>query len=217
MIPAATAEALSRIQARAQDVLRAYTPGGFALANDVNLNARAPERSGDPLSVAAPANAYFVVQSPSGSRAYTRDGGFVLDRGALRGSDGAALLGYPNGDARGALAVPLMLQQKDVALGRCANVRIESDGTVSYTRPAIDPRTSERSVERVTVGKVALARFPAGTQPVRLDECHVGAPHGIIPHVGTPADGTFAGLATYARDTGAIDIDTSLACSSTCK
>ncbi len=210
MIPAATADALSRIQARAQDVLRAYTPGGFAIENDVNLNARAPENCRDPLSVAAPANAYFVVQSANGSRAYTRDGGFVLDRGALRGSDGAALLGYPSGDARGVLAVPLALPASDFALGRCTNVRIESDGTVSYTRTAIDPRTSERSTERIAIGKVALARFPAGTQPVRVDERHVGAPHGIIPHLGTPADGTFGGLATYARDTGSIDIDTSL-------
>jgi hypothetical protein len=28
--------------------------------------------------------------------------------------------------------------------------------------------------------------------------------------LGTPADGTFAGIATYARDTGSVDIDTSL-------
>jgi hypothetical protein len=134
----------------------------------------------------------------------------MFDRGTLRGADGAAVLGYPGGDARGKLAAPLILSASDVALGRCADVRIESDGTVSYTRATIDPRTTERGIERVTAGKVALARFPAGTQPIRLDERHVGAPQGIAPLLGTPADGTFAGLATYARDTGAVDIDTSL-------
>jgi flagellar basal body rod protein FlgG len=210
MISAATVDAINRIAARAQDVMRAHTPGGFGQHGDVNVNARAPESATDPLSVAAPPNAYFIVADPGGARSYTRDGGFTIENGSLRGADGSALLGFPSGAARGTLPVPLTLPAGDVALGRCANIRIESDGTVAYTRTAIDPRTTDRSVERVTVGKVALARFPAGTQPVRLDERHVAAPNGIAPYVGSPADGTFAGLATYARDTGAVDIDTSL-------
>jgi hypothetical protein len=210
MIAPATADALDRIAARVGDVMRAYRAGGFAEHNDVNLAARGPEPASDPLSVAAPPNAYFVTQGPNGIRSFTRDGGFSFDHGGLRSADGAAVLGYPDGDARGKLPVPLSLPANDVALGRCASLRIESDGTVSYTRTTIEPRTSERSVERVTGGKVALARFPAGTQPIRLDERRVGAPQGIAPHLGTPADGTFAGLATYARDTGSVDIDTSL-------
>lgn len=210
MIAPAAAEALNRVALRAQDAMRAYTAGGFPAGNDVRSAARAPELATDPLSVAAPANTYFVTQRPSGGRTFTRDGGFSLENGALRGSDGGAVLGYPGGDARGALPVPITLSASDVALGRCTNVRIESDGTVSYSRSTIDPRTAERSVERVTAGKIALARFPAGTQPVRLDERHVGAPQGIPAHLGTPADGTFAGLATYARDAGTVDIDTSL-------
>jgi flagellar basal body rod protein FlgG len=210
VIAPATADALNRIASRAADVMRAYSAGGFGANGDVNTGARAPQHVSDPLSVAAPANAYFVTQSPTGARAFTRDGGFTLDGGTLRGADGAAILGYADGDARGALALPLTLPADDVALGRCTDVRIESDGSVSYTRPTIDPRTTERGVERVVAGKIALARFPAGTQPIRLDESHVGAPPGIPPHLGTPADGTFAGLATYARDTGTVDIDASL-------
>jgi flagellar basal body rod protein FlgG len=210
MIAAATADALNRIAARAQDVARAYTAGGFASSNDVNT-ARAPQFAADALSVAAPPNAYFVTERPNGARSFTRDGGFTVERGILRGADGSAILGYPGSDARGTLPVPLTLPANDVALGRCTNVRVESDGTLSYTRSTIDPRTTERSVERVTAGRIALARFPAGTQPVRLDERHVGAPQGIPAHLGTPADGTFAGLATYARDTGTVDVDTSLA------
>ncbi|MGD0472740.1 MAG: hypothetical protein ABSB70_05935 [Candidatus Velthaea sp.] len=209
MIAAATAEALSRIAARAQDVARAYTAGGFATNNDVNA-VRSPEHASDPLSVAAPPNAYFVTEDAGGARSFTRDGGLTVERGALRAADGAAILGYPGGDARGSLPVPLTLPANDVALGRCTNVRVESDGTLSYTRSTIDPRTTERSVERVTAGRIALARFPAGTQPVRLDERRVAAPQGIPAHLGTPADGTFAGLATYARDTGAVDVDASL-------
>jgi flagellar basal body rod protein FlgG len=211
MIAASTVDALNRIQSRAQDVMRAYTAGGFPAHNDVTAaKAAAPAYANDPLSVVAPPNAYFVSQNAAGVRTFTRDGGFTLDGDTIRGADGAAILGYAGGDARGTLPAPLTLPAGDVALGRCANVRIESDGTVSYTRSTIDPRTTERSVERVTAGKLALARFPAGTQPVRLDDRHVGAPQGIAPHIGTPADGTFAGLATYARDTGTVDIDTSL-------
>ena len=210
MISAATVEALNRISARTQDVVRAYSAGGFGTQNDVNISTRSPQYASDPLSVAAPSNAYFVTQRGDGTRAFTRDGGFTLEGGALRCADGSALLGYASGDARGALPAPLKLPARDVALGRCTDVRIESDGTVSYSRPIVDPRTTERSVERVVAGKLALARFPAGTQPVRIDGASVAAPHGILAHLGTPADGTFAGLATYARDTGSIDIDTSL-------
>ncbi len=210
MISPAAADALDRIAARAQDVMRAYTSGGFAASNDVNVNARGPQYATDPLSVAAPPNAYFVTESANGVRTFTRDGEFRLDGATLRAAGGAAVLGYPDGDARGTLPQPLTLPAGDVALGRCSGVRIESDGTVSYTRTTIDPRTTQRSVERVMAGKIALARFPAGTQPIRLDDRHVGAPNGIAPHLGTPADGTFAGVATYARDTGAVDVDTSL-------
>lgn len=210
MISATTVDALNRIQSRAQDVLRAYAAGGFAVNNDTNVNARGPQFATDPLSVAAPPNAYFVTAGPDGVRAYTRDGGFVLDRGTLRSANGSAVVGFADGDARGSLPTPLSLPARDVALGRCNDVRIESDGTVSYSRTTVDPRTTERSIERVVAGKIALARFPAGTQPVRIDDSRVAAPPGIAPHFGTPADGTFAGVATYARDAGAVDIDVSL-------
>ena len=137
MIPPATADALNRIALRAQDVMRAYTAGGFAANSDANTPARPPQLAADPLSVAAPANAYFVTQTGGGVRTFTRDGGFTLDAGKLRDGAGNAVLGYPGGDARGTLPVPLALPANDVALGRCTNVRVESDGTVSYTRATI--------------------------------------------------------------------------------
>lgn len=210
MIGPASADALGRIAARAQDVLRAYTAGAHAQNADVNRSDRAPEHTTDPLSVAAPPNAYFALQNAGGGRSFTRDGSFHIERDRLVAADGAAVLGFAGGDARGIVPAPLALPANDVALGRCADVRIESDGTLAYTRTSIDPRTHERSVERVAAGKLALARFPAGTQPNALDGVRVSAPSGIPPHVGTPADGTFAGIATYARDVGGVDIEASL-------
>lgn len=210
MLGNATIDALNRIAARAQDVLSAYAPGAVPLANDVARSENAPRYAADPLSVAAPPNAYFVVDDTHRGRAFTRDGAFVLERGVLTTKDGAAVLGFAGGDARGAIPAPLRLAPTDVALARFSDVRVESDGTVSYARIAIDPRTAEKTVERVAVGKVALARFPAGTVPTRLDAQHVSAPAGMVPHLGTPADGAFAGLATYARDGGAVDLDAGL-------
>jgi hypothetical protein len=57
---------------------------------------------------------------------------------------------------------------------------------------------------------VALARFPAGSNPQRIDATHFGAVAGVVPHVGAPADGGFDGLATRVRDTGNVDINASL-------
>ncbi|MFN2460700.1 MAG: hypothetical protein ABR591_08445 [Candidatus Velthaea sp.] len=211
MIGSATMDALARIQSRAEDALQAYRAGGAARSDDANLASRPPEYASDPLSVAAPANAYFATADAAGRTAYTRDGGFRLADGALVTKDGRAVLGFPAGDARGAVPLPLRLPAADVALGRCGDARIESDGTLAFTRTSVDPRTAELTVERVVAGKIGLARFPAGTLPVRIDGAHVGAPRGVPPHLGTPADGVFAGLATYARDTGAIDVETSIA------
>jgi len=45
------------------------------------------------------------------------------------------------------------------------------------------------------------------TQPAQLDTTHVAAPPGVVPHLGTPADGTFPALATYRRDAGSLDFD----------
>ncbi|GAC1415036.1 MAG: hypothetical protein NVSMB5_03750 [Candidatus Velthaea sp.] len=210
MIAGPTLDALARIQARAQDAMQAYRAGSTPSKADVPIADRAPEYSSDPLSVAAPSGTYFAVRDRTGSQAFTRDGSFTIGGRALLGADGRAILGYPAGSARGGVPAPLELPAADAALGRCGDVRIESDGTLAYTRISIDPRTQERSVERIAAGTIVLAKFPAGTQPIRLDATTVGAPPGIPAHLGTPADGTFAGLATYSRDTGGVDIDASL-------
>jgi hypothetical protein len=192
MLAPASLDALKRIADRANDVLAAFSPGAMPRFADVSGTA-APLPSDDPLSVAAPAGAWFVTLDDRGTRTYTRAGTF--------------LLGTPNGgDAVG----PLRLPEPDRTLGRGADVHLEDDGVLAYTRASIDPRTRERSLERVVVGCVALARFPAGGNPQRLDATHFGAVAGVVPHIGAPGDGTFAALVTRARDIGNVDIDAGL-------
>lgn len=209
MLGAATLDALDRIAARVQDLRDAYRPGAVPAHGDVRT-AGSIAPTTDPLSVAAPPNAWFVTRDAHGTHAFTRDGGFKLTDGVLRTRDGAEVLGYPGGDARGAVAAPLRISDGDRALGRGGDARVEADGSVVYTRSAIDPRSGKRTVERVSLGTVALARFPAGSAPVRLDPTHFAAPSGVVPHLGTPGDGSFPPLATSARDTGALDLHAGL-------
>jgi flagellar basal body rod protein FlgG len=204
MLGSATLDALQRIADRANDVLSAYRPGAFPVNRDVAVD-RAPLPAADPLSVAAPPGTWFVTADASGARTFTRAGSFRIgDDGVLTTADGAAVLGA-RGD--GATLRPLRVPEPDRTLGRAIDARIAGDGTVGYTRGTIDPRTGDRSTETVIVGRVALARFPAGSAPQRIDATHFGGVAGVVPHVGVPADGTFPPLATGARDTGSIDLD----------
>jgi flagellar basal body rod protein FlgG len=199
-------EALQRIADRANDVLAAYTPGAFPAHNDVAAT-RGPQPSTDPLSVAAPPEAWFVTADAAGARTFTRAGSFHIgDDGTLRTTDGAAVLGAGAGGALGPLRVP----DPDRLLGRAEAAAIASDGSVSYRRASIDPRTRERTTESIVIGRIALARFPAGSVPQRIDATHFSGVPGVVPHVGAPADGTLPGLATFARDGGNVDLDAGL-------
>jgi flagellar basal body rod protein FlgG len=198
-------DAYERVLSRAQDLRDAFRAGSVPLNADVRT---APQvvPSSDPLSVVPPPGAWLVTRGADGVRAYARDGAFSLADGVLRTADGAEVLGYPGGDPRGAVPVPLRVAETDRALGRAGGARVEDDGTVAYERVAIDPRTGTRGAERVVLGRIALARFPAGTQPQRVDAGRVAAPSGVIPHLGAPADGTFPAVAAASRDAGSIDI-----------
>ena len=205
MAGASPLDAYDRILSRAQDLRDAFRAGSLPRNDDV----RTPPNltpSSDPLSVVPPPGAWFVTRGADGMRAYERDGALSLADGTLRTHSGGEVLGYPGRDARGAVPVPLRVPERDLALGRGGDARVEADGTVAYAQIAIDPRTGTRSEERVVLGRIALARFPAGTQPARIDAGRAAAPHGIVPHLGTPGDGAFPGLATFSRDAGAIDI-----------
>jgi hypothetical protein len=154
------------------------------------------------LSVVAPDGSYFVTENPGGV-SYSRDGSFTFDDGTLRARDGAPVLGYGNGTKQ-----PMQLQADplDVALRRVANPRIDRDGTLSYERSSLDPRTSERRFERVRIGRIALARFPAGTQPVRRDALHVVAPRGVTASLARPGESEFGFVTPFARDLGRVDM-----------
>jgi len=210
MLNASPLDAYDRIAARAQDVREVFRSGAIPLNDDVRAPAAAAP-SPDPLSVVPPPGAWIVTRAADGTRAYERDGAFSLADGVMRTRDGAEVLGYPRGDARGTVPAPLRVPAVDAALGRASDARIEPDGSVAYSRATIDPRTGVRRDERVTLGRIALARFPAGTHPQRLDAARVAAPPGVAPHLGTPGDGTFAPLATFSRDPGAIDLAASVA------
>jgi len=207
MLAASALDALQRIADRASDVLAAYAPGAVPRFGDVRTTLR-PQPVDDPLSVAAPPGAWFVTLDDRGTRTYTRAGSlhFASD-GTLQTIDGARVLSSGTGTTT---LAPVRLPEPDRTLGRCGDVHVEDDGTVAYTRASIDPRTRERTAERVVVGRIALARFPAGGTPQRIDATHFSAIAGVVPHLGAPADGDFAALATHARDVGAVDIDTGL-------
>jgi hypothetical protein len=196
------ADALARIEARAEDVGHLFE-SGFEPGD-----ARSLQRGShtmpflDPLGVVAPDGAYFVALDARGRSVYTRDGAFSFADGVLRGGDGSAILGFRDGDTKPA---ELRADSIDVALGRVADAAIDGDGTLAYRRSFVDPRNGERRTERVVVGRVALARFPAGTQPVRRDPTHVVAPPGVAAIVGRAGDGGFASLTTFARDLGRLD------------
>jgi flagellar basal body rod protein FlgG len=203
----ASLDALQRIADRANDVLAAFTPGAMPRFGDVNVT-QTPLAFDDPLSTAAPSGAWFVALDERGARTYTRDGSFhIAPDGTLQTAGGTPVLGT---SAAGGALEPLRLPEPDYTLGRTADVHVDADGVLAYNRVSIDPRTRERSLERTVVGRIALARFPAGSSPQRLDATHFGAVAGVVPHIGAPADDTFAALATRTRDIGTVDINTGL-------
>jgi len=207
MIESATSAAMSRIEARERDVRNAYRPGFVPEANDVRATVgAAPAASA--LSVAAPAGAYFLSRDSARRMSLTRDGAFAVVDGELRSSDGRPVLGFGTIDAT--TLGPLQIDRYDLALRRVAAPRVEGDGSFAYERTAIDPRTGERRTERVVAGRLALARLPPGTQPVRVDSTHVAPPKGTNAIVGLPGDAAFGNLLPHARDLGGVDVVTGL-------
>ena len=203
MIDPAVSAGLGRIAARERDVIHAFDPAFVPEANDV-ARAASFVPDADPLGFALPDGTFVVTPGPGGALAFSRDGAYALGDGTLRASDGAPVLGFAVGD-RSALG-PLRVDPYDAALGRVARPRVEADGTFAYTRTTVDPRTGESRTENVAVGRIALARFPAGTQPTRVDARHVAPPPGVRARVGVPGEAGFPHLATHARDLGRVDI-----------
>ena len=105
---------------------------------------------------------------------------------------------------------PLHADPVDEALGLVRDARIESDGSVTYERAAIDPRTGRRETRRIAMGRLALARFAPGTKLQAVDAQHAAAPAGVAPHFGRAGDGNFGEIACFARESSGIDIEAGL-------
>ncbi|HEV7180558.1 MAG TPA: hypothetical protein VGN11_11855 [Candidatus Baltobacteraceae bacterium] len=205
-VNAATANALDYIAERASDVYKAYTPGARPSYGDVETERDAAVPVLDPLSVAPPADAYFVTAGERGRRSYTQNGTLAVAGGTVTAA-GAPVLGVT---APGGALAELHIDPVDLALGRATNVHVEADGSVAYMRSSVDPRSGARESERVTIGRLALARFPAGTKLQSAGADRAVAPAGVLPHVGSPGDGNFAPVAPLHREQSRVNLDESL-------
>ncbi len=203
----AMSAALDRIAERADDVRRAFTPGAIPHHDDVATPGPASDFTLDPLAASAPSDAYFVTIDERGRVAYTRDGSFAVRGGTLCAGDRRAVAGVR---LPGQTPAALRVDPVDESLSRIVNARVEADGTFLYFRPAVDPRTGTRESQRVVVGRVTLARFPAGTKLSAGDDGALHPLSAAVPTVGVPGDGTFAQLAPMQRDRSRIDVDRSL-------
>jgi hypothetical protein len=204
MMDATSARLFAEIEARSADLTNQFVPG-FMPADDSDrqTSVRATQ-SLDPMSTVAPADAYYVGQDAQGRRFYSRESALRLEEGVLRTRDGSAILGFadgPSGDP-----VVLAADPVDVALGRVSDPHVDANGNVAYTRNTIDPKTAEVKPEQIVVGRIALARFPAGTRIDAADGVHITAPAGVEPRVGRPGEGEFAKLLPQSTDLGQIDM-----------
>lgn len=198
--------ALDDIAVRERDVLQAYAPGAMPERGDVAQDA-APAFALDPLSAAAPANTYFITRDERGRLLFSRDGTFSLRDGALVDAQGRDVMGFSND---GATLSPLRADAVDAALGLTSTAQIEGNGSITYERTSIDPRTGMRHAERVTFGRIALARFAPGTKLQPVDSQHASAPADIAPHIGRPGDGNFDAVQPFSREKSGVDIDLGL-------
>jgi flagellar basal body rod protein FlgG len=200
--------ALDRIAERAADVSRAYTPAAIPEHDDVATPTPLSDFTLNPLSAVAPAGDYFVASDGQGRQTYTRDGAFALRDGRLIDAGGRPIFGVRNA---GEGLTELRVDPIDDALGRVRDATIERDGTFAYHRDVIDPRSGVRESQRVVIGRIALARFPAGTRPETTDGSYCTAPPGVIAQTGLANDGNFGPLMPMRRERSRIDVDESLA------
>lgn len=201
-----TARAFERIEEAKQRVGRAFTPGATARRGDI-ASQGGGQPTLDPLSVVASDGALFVVRLRDGSEAFTHDGRFSLRDGTLVDGNGDAVLGYarPGGPLR-----PLQIDGVDRALNEVRNARIDIDGALRYARELVHPRDGRVQRESVLVGRVALARFPAGSRLRAIDARRERAPEGVAAHFGAPGESGFAALKLHERARSGVAIDASL-------
>jgi len=196
LISDSTARALENVAARERDVLRSLPAE----------NSTAADPYGTQIACEAPSGAYFITRDESGRRLFVRCSALYLNGADLTDGNGHPILGYAS---PGAALQPLRVDPVDVSLGLTQNARAGSDGTVTYDRSIIDPATGDRTFQHLTIGRLALARFPAGTR-LSGDDSYASAPAGIAPHVGVPGDGAFAPLRSPLQMARSVDLDSGL-------
>src|SRR3984893_2802705 len=117
--------------------------GTRPVANEIIFTQGNFQQTNNPLDMVIQGKGFFQVRRPSGELAYTRDGGFQLDR------DGNVVtaLGDP---VEPQITIPAQAQ----------SVTIAADGTVSYTQPG-------QSASQVA-GQIQLANFanPGGLNSI---------------------------------------------------
>jgi len=206
MIAANVSRALDDIAARERDLRNAYAPGAVAEHGDVARDAQSTYTL-DPLSTSAVDGTYFAVRDHAGRTLFTRDGSFALRDGVLVDRHGFGVLGYARENAA---LTPLRIDPLDAAFGAASSARIEADGSLCSDRTSVDPRSGQGRTRVLSFGRLALARFPAGTRLQPSDGQHLSAPAGIPPHFGKAGDGNFPFLKPHARESSGIDIDASI-------
>jgi hypothetical protein len=211
MINPGPAQALAELATRAQEMLHAYEPG-YETSDDQIRSATLArsEPALDAMSVAAPEGAYLVGTDRSGKPFYSRDGTLRVEGQHVGWPDGSSALGYPTGSAAGSAPQRLRIDSVDAALKRVQDPHVEADGSVVYTRTTVDPKSGKPQKERVVVGVLALARFPAGNAVVPLSASRIASPPGVTPALGAPGAGTFGALTPKARDLGSVDFEAGL-------
>jgi flagellar basal body rod protein FlgG len=199
--------ALDRIAERAADVQRAFTPGAVPQHDDVATPGASSSFTLDPLAVAAPEATYFITSDERGGRSYTRNGDLSLRNGRLTDAQGSPIFGV---GTPGAPLTELRIDPVDDALDRIRQVAVERDGSLVYQRETIDPRSGMRELRRVVAGRIALARFPAGTRLETSDGSHSAAPAGVSVQTGLPTEEPFGPLAPMHRERSRVDVDASI-------
>ena len=219
----------ARLQETLGELDHAFTPGYRSKDNTLTVGSFTQTRPTiSPLAAAAPADNWFVGVDNHGRTFYSRNGDFQFKNGQLTTPNGYTVLGFPtvNGKAGGKTTGPndklpddtqngdleaLTADPVDVALGRVTNPHVEADGTVAYTRRIVDAKSKKGTDERVVMGKIALARFPAGTQLSSSDGVHMTPSNGVIASVGSPGKAGFSELMTHRVDRGSMDFAAGLA------
>lgn len=193
LISDAAMRAFGEAAVREREAIRAFTPADPVEAGSV--------------PAAAPPDAYFVTRDGRGRLLFTRGGSFTMRDGTLTDASGETVMGYRS--EKGPLQ-ELRVDPIDRALGFGNAVHVVADGSVTYDRIAVDPRTGTRATQRVVIGKFALARFAPGTKLQAADGRHLSAPQGIVPHLGVAGDGNFALLTSPVPEQNVNELDDAL-------